>query len=87
MSHRGACSCDNLTGDGAGVMVAIPDQYYRNVLKQEHYIDLPQFGQYATGIIFMDSQSESDQEKIKQRLTVLAENLGLNVSIINLSTA
>lgn len=28
MNHRGACACDNDTGDGAGVLCAIPHDYY-----------------------------------------------------------
>lgn len=28
MNHRGACACDNDTGDGAGVLCAIPHEYY-----------------------------------------------------------
>lgn len=28
MEHRGACACDNDTGDGAGVLTAIPHQFY-----------------------------------------------------------
>lgn len=28
MNHRGACACDNDTGDGAGVMCAIPHNFY-----------------------------------------------------------
>lgn len=28
MVHRGACACDNDTGDGAGVMCAIPHDYF-----------------------------------------------------------
>ena len=34
MAHRGACACDNDSGDGAGVLSAIPDQLYRNELKK-----------------------------------------------------
>lgn len=34
MAHRGACSCDNDSGDGAGVLTAIPDKLYRNELLQ-----------------------------------------------------
>lgn len=33
MSHRGACACDNDSGDGAGVMTAVPDKFYRRVVK------------------------------------------------------
>ena len=30
MIHRGACACDNDTGDGAGVLSAIPHDFYTN---------------------------------------------------------
>ncbi|CAG0889588.1 unnamed protein product [Darwinula stevensoni] len=40
MKHRGACSCDNDTGDGAGVVTAIPHQLYFNAhfFCQSHFI-------------------------------------------------
>lgn len=33
MNHRGACACDNDTGDGAGVLTAIPHDFYYALLK------------------------------------------------------
>lgn len=33
MNHRGACACDNDTGDGAGVLAAIPHDFYYSKLK------------------------------------------------------
>jgi len=33
MNHRGACACDNDTGDGAGVLSAIPHEFYREQIK------------------------------------------------------
>lgn len=33
MTHRGACSCDNDTGDGAGVLTAIPHELYAAELR------------------------------------------------------
>lgn len=33
MEHRGACSCDNLTGDGAGILTSIPHNLYHKLLK------------------------------------------------------
>lgn len=33
MNHRGACACDNDTGDGAGVLCAIPHEYYADELR------------------------------------------------------
>ena len=33
MEHRGACGCDNDSGDGAGVMTGIPHKLYTKILK------------------------------------------------------
>lgn len=33
MNHRGACSCDNDSGDGAGVLTAIPHSFYAHELR------------------------------------------------------
>ncbi|KAK7580461.1 hypothetical protein V9T40_001090 [Parthenolecanium corni] len=63
MNHRGACACDNDTGDGAGVLTAIPHDYYRALLKDEN-VELPAKGTYATGIVYTDKQSHQDGEKL-----------------------
>lgn len=63
MEHRGACACDNNTGDGAGVLVAIPHEFYKNKLSMELGVTLPAKGEYATGIFFLDrSQSERTEK-------------------------
>lgn len=36
LDHRGACSCDNDTGDGAGVLTAIPHQLYSSIIRYKH---------------------------------------------------
>lgn len=33
MEHRGACSADNDTGDGAGALVAIPHAFYASIMR------------------------------------------------------
>lgn len=76
MEHRGACACDNDTGDGAGVLTAIPHQFYCAQLRDTHQIDLPPFGQYATGIFFLDKLHHQD---IESKFQELAESLGLKV--------
>ncbi|KAF8774298.1 Glutamate synthase [NADH] like protein [Argiope bruennichi] len=76
MEHRGACACDNSTGDGAGVMAAIPHSFYAQVLKEELGVTLPPKGQYATGIIFMDKSTSSAAEKHFEQL---AKELHLEV--------
>ncbi len=57
LDHRGATSADNKTGDGAGILMQIPHDYFKNVLK----INLPDAGRYGTGLIFLPRKtSEAD---------------------------
>lgn len=61
MEHRGACSCDNLTGDGAGVLTSIPHKLLaRKLAECKPPIELPAAGTYATGLVFLD-EATSDQ--------------------------
>lgn len=61
MEHRGACSCDNLTGDGAGVLTSIPHKLLARKLAAEcPPIELPAAGSYATGLVFLD-EATADQ--------------------------
>ncbi|MGH8883193.1 MAG: hypothetical protein ACRD0P_38600, partial [Stackebrandtia sp.] len=48
MTHRGAAGADPASGDGAGIMLQIPDAYYREVTD----VALPGPGRYATGLVF-----------------------------------
>ena len=53
MSHRGACGCDNNTGDGAGIMTSIPHRYLKERLAKDSQIELPPAGHYAVAVVFM----------------------------------
>ncbi|XP_049540624.1 uncharacterized protein LOC125954403 [Anopheles darlingi] len=75
MNHRGACACDNDTGDGAGVCTSIPHQLYAKELASRG-IELPEFGRYATGIFYLDKTTHEEAEK---DFNSLAESLGLQV--------
>src|SRR5260221_4738424 len=48
MAHRGAQSADNKTGDGAGILMQIPHEFYKQLIPT-----LPERGQYGTGILFL----------------------------------
>jgi len=48
MDHRGARGAEPNTGDGAGVMIQVPDEFYRAVVD----FALPPAGHYATGLVF-----------------------------------
>ncbi|GAA3282132.1 glutamate synthase large subunit [Dactylosporangium vinaceum] len=49
MDHRGARGAEPNTGDGAGIMIQIPDAFLREVVP----FALPPAGQYATGLAFL----------------------------------
>jgi glutamate synthase domain-containing protein 2/glutamate synthase domain-containing protein 1/glutamate synthase domain-containing protein 3 len=51
LTHRGACGCDPLTGDGAGILMQLPDEFFRAVLGEKG-IQLPPAGEYGIGNIF-----------------------------------
>lgn len=50
LEHRGASGAEPDSGDGAGILICIPDEFYRAIVRFE----LPVFGSYATGIAFID---------------------------------
>ena len=52
MEHRGGCGCDPDTGDGAGVLVAMPHEFNRRVAVENKF-DLPAYGEYAVGMMFL----------------------------------
>jgi glutamate synthase domain-containing protein 1 len=52
LEHRGACGCDPETGDGAGLLVQVPDRFLRREMRAQG-IELPEAGRYAVGMIFL----------------------------------
>ncbi|GAX83612.1 hypothetical protein CEUSTIGMA_g11036.t1, partial [Chlamydomonas eustigma] len=56
MTHRGACGCEANTGDGAGILCAMPDQFLTNTLIEEKGVQLPPLGQYAVGQTFLPQE-------------------------------
>jgi glutamate synthase (NADPH) large chain len=58
LDHRGAVGADALYGDGAGVLIQIPDAHYRREL-QERGIELPPPGEYGVGMVFLPRENAS----------------------------
>jgi glutamate synthase domain-containing protein 2/glutamate synthase domain-containing protein 1/glutamate synthase domain-containing protein 3 len=52
LTHRGACGCDPLTGDGAGMLVQLPHELLREACR-ELRIRLPEPGRYGAGMVFL----------------------------------
>ncbi|MFN5948908.1 MAG: glutamate synthase subunit alpha, partial [Pirellulaceae bacterium] len=53
MNHRGACGCEANTGDGAGILTALPDKFLRKTAKRSFGVELPKSGLYAVGNVFL----------------------------------
>ena len=58
LDHRGAVGADPLCGDGAGILVQIPDAFYRAELAKDN-ITLPPPGEYGVGMIFLPREHAS----------------------------
>ena len=52
LKHRGACGCENNTGDGAGILLQVPEKFLRRVCAEIN-IDLPPEKQYGVGMLFL----------------------------------
>ena len=52
LDHRGAIGADPLAGDGAGILIQIPDEFMRKAF-YERGITLPAIGDYAAGMVFL----------------------------------
>ncbi|MGQ1890714.1 glutamate synthase large subunit [Thermophagus sp. OGC60D27] len=66
MTHRGAESADNKSGDGAGILMQVPHEFFKTL-----DFDLPAQGSYGTGLIFLPS----DPESAKACLDVMNQNI------------
>jgi len=67
MDHRGARGAEVNTGDGAGMLTALPHEFLVKVAKKEAGIDLPAEGSYAAGIVFLPKK---DAERAACKATV-----------------
>ena len=52
LTHRGACGCDPETGDGAGILIQIPDKFFRRECASLGFT-LPPVGEYGVGMVFL----------------------------------
>ncbi len=74
LEHRGAQGAEPHSGDGAGILIQVPDHFLRSVVDFE----LPAAGNYATGIAFLP-QSSKDAAVACTAVKKIAEAEGLQV--------
>ena len=58
LDHRGAVGADPLMGDGAGILIQIPDAYYREEMARQG-VTLPPPGEYGVGMVFLPKEQAS----------------------------
>jgi glutamate synthase (NADPH) large chain len=75
LTHRGAVGADPLMGDGAGVLVQIPDRFFREEMAAQG-VELPARGQYAVGHVFMP-RDETLRAHIEDIIREVAQSEGL----------
>ncbi len=74
LEHRGAVSADGKTGDGAGILIDIPHDFFKAVCK----FDLPEPGEYAVGNVFLP-QKENQRKFCISEFEKNIKNQGLQL--------
>src|SRR4051795_4134750 len=74
LEHRGASGAETNTGDGAGILIQMPDRFLREVVD----FDLPLAGAYATGIAFLPSDTAA-ADAAARGIEKLADSEGLSI--------
>ena len=60
LTHRGAAGCDPETGDGAGLLFQVPDEFFRDAAGLD--FELPEAGHYAVGVVFLPTDRFAQRE-------------------------
>ncbi len=74
MDHRGACGCEANTGDGAGILTALPHELFAQIARELGH-ELPEPGSYAAGNVFLPTDP-GERKVCKDTLEALVEAQG-----------
>ena len=77
LNHRGAVGAEENTGDGAGILMSMPDEFMRESMHALG-VELPEAGHYAAGIAFLDRDLTTSGQQ-EQAIARIAEEEGLEV--------
>jgi glutamate synthase (NADPH/NADH) large chain len=77
LTHRGAVGADPLAGDGAGILIQVPDRLMRSEAEKLGF-ELPAPGEYAVGMVFMP-RNDSTQKECEFALELMASEEGQTV--------
>ncbi|MEE9569101.1 MAG: glutamate synthase large subunit [Candidatus Binatia bacterium] len=77
LGHRGACGCEENTGDGAGILLQVPHDFLQNACDGIG-IHLPRLGQYGVGMIFLPPDRDQ-RHRCKQIFEEIVRSEGQQV--------
>src|ERR1700722_6879914 len=77
MEHRGACGCENNTGDGAGIMIQTPHEFFFDECVRLG-VHLPSYGKYGVGMLFFPRDIRL-KEECRDIFSRSAEKMGLEI--------
>ncbi len=79
MDHRGACGCDPNSGDGAGILIQIPHEFFvEECFDLNPRIVLPEAGEYAVGMVFFPKE-QNIREACREVLNRKIKKLGIEL--------
>src|SRR5579863_2510259 len=70
LAHRGACGCDPKTGDGAGLLIQVPHEFFKKEA-QTLKMNLPGAGEYGVGMVFLPK----DKDAARACMAILEETV------------
>ncbi|MSU78897.1 MAG: glutamate synthase subunit alpha [Gemmataceae bacterium] len=74
LEHRGACGCEENTGDGAGILIQMPHRFFAAQTKSLGF-QLPGEGEYGVGVIFLPRET-SAREKCEKLIEKIVRDEG-----------
>lgn len=72
LKHRGGTGADENTGDGAGILIQIPHNFFKRVCNDKN-INLPENGEYAVGVLFLPNEEKKREIALNIMNKVLME--------------
>ncbi|MFN8584861.1 MAG: glutamate synthase large subunit [Dehalococcoidia bacterium] len=72
LNHRGACGCEVNTGDGAGILIQVPDEFFRHECAHLG-IRLPEAGHYGVGLLFASRNEHARHEAMNLFASIVEE--------------
>jgi glutamate synthase (ferredoxin) len=89
LTHRGACGCEANTGDGAGILIQLPHNFFKDVVSDAGFT-LPAPGEYGVAMMFLPTDAAVRKECEKRFEQIVQEEgqkfLGWRTVLTNNST-